>query len=84
MVRYRLKHNVPKNRYNDILCYDTSRVVLTTRTDEQRRYINANYVDGYKHNKAYICCQGPLDKTVNDFWLMVWENNVRLILMTTK
>lgn len=68
----------------DILCYDKTRVKLDPPNSSGNDYINASFVDGYKHRNAYICCQGPLDKTVNDFWLMVWQQEVRLILMTTK
>jgi len=31
----------------------------------------------------YIGCQGPLPQTVVDFWHMVWEQDVRLVLMLT-
>ena len=40
-------------------------------------YINANFVNGYKDRKRWICAQGPLDHTVADFWRMVYEQGGR-------
>ena len=36
-------------------------------------YINANFVNGYKKRKLWICAQGPLEYTVPEFWRMVYE-----------
>lgn len=33
---------------------------------------------------AYIVTQGPTEDTVNDFWKMVWQENVSAIIMLTK
>lgn len=35
-------------------------------------------------NRKYILTQGPLAFTVGHFWLMVWEQNSRAILMLNK
>lgn len=43
--------------------------------------IRQNEEDG---NKRYIATQGPLATTVNDFWWMVWQENSKVIVMTTK
>jgi len=77
--------NSVKNRYSDVLCYDHSRVILNAENNESKGdYINANYVDGYKQSKAFIFSQGPLPRTFVDFWQLVWEQKVMVIVMTTK
>ncbi len=38
---------------------------------------------GYMKNKIYIATQGPIAETVGDFWRLVWEENVRVIIMLT-
>lgn len=55
----RIRTNLPKNRYTDVLCYDHSRVILSQENEEPASdYINANFVDGYKQKNAYISTQG--------------------------
>uniref|UniRef100_A0A8C7Z1R3 protein-tyrosine-phosphatase n=1 Tax=Oryzias sinensis TaxID=183150 RepID=A0A8C7Z1R3_9TELE len=79
--------NQIKNRYSDVLCLDQSRVHLCQLCDDEDEtsdYINASFMDGYKSRNAYIATQGPLPKTFGDFWRMVWEQMVLIIVMTTR
>lgn len=117
-----LPTNKPRNRYNNILPYDCTRVKVKGHGTD---YINANFCSvsvlltccvyrhllhactcvgqGYRKTKAYIatqgtynisvarhichlppsCHTGPLQDTVSEFWRMVWEENVRTIVMLT-
>jgi len=51
---------------------------------EANGYINANYVDGPLglNDRKIIACQGPLENTYTDFWRMVSQENVTLIVTT--
>uniref|UniRef100_A0A0N5B8T9 Tyrosine-protein phosphatase n=1 Tax=Strongyloides papillosus TaxID=174720 RepID=A0A0N5B8T9_STREA len=44
-------------------------------------YIHANYVKIPNSDFTYICCQGPLENTLDDHWLMCWQENVKVIVM---
>ncbi|XP_063908283.1 uncharacterized protein LOC135126279 isoform X2 [Zophobas morio] len=81
-IHGRLNKNLHKNHYKDILPYDDTRVILNDNENED--YINANYVDGYEHPKAYIVTQTPLTSTVHDFWSMICQENVKIIVMLCK
>uniref|UniRef100_A0A803VHV4 Tyrosine-protein phosphatase non-receptor type 13 n=1 Tax=Ficedula albicollis TaxID=59894 RepID=A0A803VHV4_FICAL len=76
------KENRRKNRYKNILPYDTTRVPLGV----EGGYINASFIRMPVGNEefVYIACQGPLPTTVADFWQMVWEQNCTVIAMMTQ
>lgn len=76
---------ISKTRYTDILPFDHSRVkLLPIEEVEGSDFINASYVSGYKSSTEYIATQTPLKETINDFWRMVWEQNVDIIVMLSK
>ncbi|XP_044208009.1 receptor-type tyrosine-protein phosphatase V-like [Thunnus albacares] len=76
--------NREKNRYPHILPYDHCRVRLSIQHSYAHSdYINASFVPGGGSERDFICTQGPLHNTTADFWRMVWEQNVRIIVMVT-
>ncbi|XP_043821143.1 receptor-type tyrosine-protein phosphatase beta isoform X2 [Dromiciops gliroides] len=80
-----LPENRGKNRYNNILPYDTTRVKLSNVDDDPcSDYINASYIPGNNFRREYIATQGPLPGTKDDFWKMSWEQNVHNIVMVTQ
>ncbi|XP_037539054.1 receptor-type tyrosine-protein phosphatase beta [Nematolebias whitei] len=80
-----LPENRGKNRYNNILPYDSTRVKLSYIDDDPcSDYINASYIPGNNFRREYIATQGPLPGTKDDFWKMVWEQNVHNVVMVTQ
>lgn len=68
-----------KNRHQDVMPYDVNRVVLQSGKDD---YINASYVEDLSpYCPRLIATQAPLTGTAADFWLMVFEQKVSLIVM---
>ncbi|KAJ8289885.1 hypothetical protein GJAV_G00006400 [Gymnothorax javanicus] len=82
--------NKSKNRYKNILPFDETRVILQSGDPSVigSDYINANYVKNKLKEpgdqKVYIATQGCLATTVKDFWQMVWQEQTRVIVMTTR
>ncbi|KAG1758025.1 hypothetical protein EDB19DRAFT_1623918 [Suillus lakei] len=78
-----------KNRYNHIWPFEHARVRLhdgdkpcvPSAADD---YVNASYVQPLGTRKRYIATQGPLPATFVDFWTLVWEQNVHVIVMLTR
>ncbi|KYQ94383.1 protein tyrosine phosphatase [Tieghemostelium lacteum] len=84
-----LDKNKTKNRYSNVLPYEDTRVKLNIDDldldenddpEEVTDYINASFLSGGN----YICTQGPLLNTINDFWKMIWEQRSNVIVMLTK
>lgn len=72
-----------KNRYKDILPFEHARVKLLGRPDGACDYVNASHIQASRSHKRYIASQGPLPATFEDFWSVVWDNDVRVIVMLT-
>ncbi|KAF8473163.1 protein-tyrosine phosphatase-like protein [Kalaharituber pfeilii] len=72
-----------KNRYNNIWPYDHARVKLKHFPQDSCDYINASFIKASRSRKRYIATQGPLPSTYQDFWSVVWEQDVRVIVMLT-
>ncbi|XP_077393958.1 tyrosine-protein phosphatase non-receptor type 21-like isoform X1 [Festucalex cinctus] len=80
-----MAESADKNRFQDVLPYDDTRVELVPTKENNTGYINASHVKinvgGHEWN--YIASQGPLSNTCQDFWQMVWEQSVAIIAMVT-
>ncbi|XP_035382781.1 tyrosine-protein phosphatase non-receptor type 13 [Electrophorus electricus] len=76
------QENKKKNRYKNIVPFDTTRVVL----GKEGGYINANFIKMPVKDEhfLYIACQGPLPTTLADFWQMVWEQKSNVVAMMTQ
>lgn len=75
--------NIKKNRYQTVLPYDSNRVILNHAND----YVNASWVTvDFKEgrNHCYIATQGPMKHTVEDFWLLIWQERVTTLIMLTE
>ncbi|CAI5448951.1 unnamed protein product [Caenorhabditis angaria] len=72
--------NPTLNRYAELKCRDSSRVVLENRKND---YINASWVvcDHKEYRGKNILTQGPLNHTSPDFWAMIYQEKVEYIVM---
>lgn len=66
----------------DTYCIDETRVILKWPSDHQNDYIHANWTQSMPEmNKDVICTQGPTEKTIDDFWRMIWQEKCICIIM---
>ncbi|KAF8364313.1 dep-1 [Pristionchus pacificus] len=81
-----LPPNRLKNRFTNVLPFDHSRVKLRARDDDctGEDYINASYIPGAFSRREFIACQGPMVTTRDDFWRMILEQQVPIIVALTK
>ncbi|XGW30376.1 hypothetical protein V3C99_009393 [Haemonchus contortus] len=76
--------HVMRNRYRDILPYDRNRVALSQSDDNSNGYINASFISLTKGRMRFIAAQAPLPATLEEWWKMVDEQKVVLIVMLCK
>ncbi|KAJ1510573.1 hypothetical protein HMI56_006275 [Coelomomyces lativittatus] len=80
---YSFPENVHKNRYTNIFPFDYNLVEVLN--SPEGNYINASVIslpltNAYTRDHAYIATQGPLETTVLDFWRMVYQRQVNLMV----
>jgi hypothetical protein len=71
-----LFRNPQSNRYRDVLCCETNRVKLNNG-----KYIHANWIEATNGERRFICTQGPLAQTTEDFWNLVIQEKVEAVVM---
>ncbi|XP_013013474.1 receptor-type tyrosine-protein phosphatase C isoform X3 [Cavia porcellus] len=50
-------------------------------SEETSKYINASFVMSYWKPEMMIAAQGPLEETIGDFWQMIFQRKVKVIVM---
>ncbi|CAG5115220.1 unnamed protein product, partial [Candidula unifasciata] len=74
--------NVQKNRFKDILPPEKFRPLLKSPGGlNSTDYINALFLDSYFQKNHFIITQTPLHTTITDFWKLVYDYDVRTIVM---
>ncbi|XP_023724351.1 receptor-type tyrosine-protein phosphatase epsilon isoform X3 [Cryptotermes secundus] len=75
--------NKSKNRSQKIVPGQSGRLFITRYPfeDVNSEYINAVYVDGFRLKDQFVATQFPLTSTVGDFWRLIAEKNVSLIVV---
>ncbi|TSK34863.1 Tyrosine-protein phosphatase non-receptor type 2 [Bagarius yarrelli] len=73
--------NRNRNRYRDVSPYDHSRVRLENLEND---YINASLISMEEAERNYILTQGPLINTRGHFWLMIWEQRSKAVIMLNR
>ncbi|KAH8858371.1 Receptor-type tyrosine-protein phosphatase beta [Schistosoma japonicum] len=87
------------NRFSNILPYDQTRVKLNPleKGKQGHDYVNASFIyeiipcSSVKSHPLlnrtkidYIASQAPLESTVGDFWRMILDQNITIVVMLTK
>ncbi|KAK6465646.1 protein-tyrosine phosphatase-like protein [Scheffersomyces coipomensis] len=81
-----------KNRYNNIWPYEHSRVKINKTVsleeepveDDHDDYFNANFINCNHilntENNNYIATQNPLHNTIKDFWKIIHDSKIKIII----
>ena len=56
-------------------------VSLGPDNSDPTNYINANFISTVVEGYSFIATQGPLTTTVANFWKMIWQYDVSIIMM---
>jgi protein tyrosine phosphatase len=72
-----LEQNKELDRYRDIRCFKNNNISI----GDESKYINASYIGVIFRANYFITTQAPKDKTINDFWRMVFQEKTKVVVM---
>jgi len=76
--------NEGRNRYIDIVPFDSNIVSLSINTgNPPSTYVNASHIRFSTARQAFIAIQAPNPDMIGSFWQLVWEQDVKVIVMIT-
>ncbi|XP_060252216.1 receptor-type tyrosine-protein phosphatase C isoform X4 [Ovis aries] len=82
--RVALKHELETSKESEQDSDESSDDENDSDLEEINRYINASFIMSYWKPEVMIAAQGPLKETVGDFWQMVFQRKVKVIVMLTE
>lgn len=72
----RLLDDDDTNRYGNIRCYKDNFVEISS----PHKVINASWIH-IPYEKSFISAQAPMYNTIDDFWTMCFDYNIKIIVM---
>ncbi|KAJ6218763.1 hypothetical protein RDWZM_004575 [Blomia tropicalis] len=76
-----IRYQASKNRFANVMPYEHSLVRLKPIPNiDGSDYINASFVPGIHSDREYIACQAPLRDTLDDFYRMILEHKVPIVV----
>lgn len=45
--------------------------------------MHANFIDGFRERNKFILSQAPMQESVEQFWTMIWNENVVIVVAVT-
>uniref|UniRef100_A0A452FNZ2 Receptor-type tyrosine-protein phosphatase C n=1 Tax=Capra hircus TaxID=9925 RepID=A0A452FNZ2_CAPHI len=82
--RVALKHELETSKESEQDSDESSDDENDSDMEEINRYINASFIMSYWKPEVMIAAQGPLKETIGDFWQMVFQRKVKVIVMLTE
>lgn len=76
--------NASRNRYRDILPYDRNRVVIRKEEGNYYGYMNASHIDVPGAKTKFIAAQAPVPITLEEWWSMIDDAGITVIVMACK
>ncbi|CAD6186111.1 unnamed protein product [Caenorhabditis auriculariae] len=74
------ERNAMRNRYTNVIPYDQNRVIISRSASNIDGYVNASPARYEPSRTNYILAQGPVEGSVTDWWQMMWDKSVSLII----